>query len=75
MKSTCLNLFQLRTLIVGKCQGPAQDEVIAKLRHAFLEIATEYKTYTDQEKNKVGKNLISQLQVLYANWISFSYLL
>lgn len=55
MKLTCLKLFQLRTLIVGKCQGPAQDEVIAKLRHAFLEIAREYKTYTDQEKNKVGK--------------------
>ncbi|CAO2826695.1 unnamed protein product [Amaranthus hypochondriacus] len=34
-------------------KGPAQDEVIAKLRHAFLEIAREYKTYTDQEKNKV----------------------
>ncbi|KAL2935104.1 Protein translocase subunit SecA chloroplastic [Bienertia sinuspersici] len=34
-------------------KGPAQDDVIAKLRHAFLEIAKEYKTYTDEEKNKV----------------------
>ncbi|XP_010679492.1 protein translocase subunit SecA, chloroplastic isoform X1 [Beta vulgaris subsp. vulgaris] len=34
-------------------KGPAQDEVIAKLRHAFLEIAKEYKTYTDEEKKKV----------------------
>ncbi|XP_021768888.1 protein translocase subunit SecA, chloroplastic [Chenopodium quinoa] len=34
-------------------KGPAQDEVIAKLRHAFLEIAEEYKTYTNEEKNTV----------------------
>lgn len=34
-------------------KGPTQDEVIAKLRHAFLEIAKEYKTYTDEEKKKV----------------------
>lgn len=34
-------------------KGPAQDEVIAKLRHAFLEIAKEYKCYTDQEKAQV----------------------
>lgn len=34
-------------------KGPAQDEVIANLRHAFLEIAEEYKRYTDQEKAQV----------------------
>lgn len=34
-------------------KGPAQDEVIAKLRHAFLEIAEEYKRCTDQEKAQV----------------------
>ncbi|KAF5937241.1 hypothetical protein HYC85_024747 [Camellia sinensis] len=34
-------------------QGPAQDEVIAKLRNAFLEIVTEYKVYTEVERKKV----------------------
>ncbi|KAL9225051.1 hypothetical protein vseg_001020 [Gypsophila vaccaria] len=34
-------------------KGPAQDEVIAKLRHAFLEISKEYKIYTEEEKIKV----------------------
>lgn len=52
---SCLIIF------VGKCQGPAQDEVIAKLRHAFLEIAKEYKTYTDEEKKKVCNKIMSQL--------------
>ncbi|KAL8262248.1 hypothetical protein R6Q59_026297 [Mikania micrantha] len=34
-------------------KGPTQDEVIAKLRHSFLEIAKEYKAYTEEEKKKV----------------------
>ncbi|GAV87787.1 LOW QUALITY PROTEIN: SecA_SW domain-containing protein/SecA_DEAD domain-containing protein, partial [Cephalotus follicularis] len=34
-------------------RGPAQDEVIAKLRNAFLEIVKEYKIYTDEERKKV----------------------
>lgn len=34
-------------------KGPAQDEVIAKLRHSFLQIAKEYKTYTEEERKKV----------------------
>ncbi|XP_052184692.1 protein translocase subunit SecA, chloroplastic [Diospyros lotus] len=34
-------------------KGPAQDEVIAKLRGAFLEIAKEYKVYTEVERKKV----------------------
>ncbi|XP_063939747.1 protein translocase subunit SECA1, chloroplastic isoform X2 [Daucus carota subsp. sativus] len=34
-------------------KGPVQDEVIAKLRDAFLEIGKEYKVYTDEEKKKV----------------------
>ncbi|KAL7227028.1 hypothetical protein ACSBR1_021989 [Camellia fascicularis] len=34
-------------------KGPAQDEVIAKLRNAFLEIVTEYKVYTEEERKKV----------------------
>lgn len=34
-------------------QGPVQDEVIAKLRSAFLEIVGEYKVYTDEEKKEV----------------------
>ncbi|PWA94634.1 protein translocase subunit SecA protein [Artemisia annua] len=34
-------------------KGPAQDEVIAKLRDAFLKIAKEYKAYTEEEKKKV----------------------
>ncbi|XWS76733.1 hypothetical protein CRYUN_Cryun01aG0203100 [Craigia yunnanensis] len=34
-------------------KGPAQDEVIAKLRSAFLEIVKEYKLYTEEERNQV----------------------
>lgn len=34
-------------------KGPAQDEVIANLRSAFLQIAQEYKFYTDEERKKV----------------------
>ncbi|XP_057963746.1 protein translocase subunit SecA, chloroplastic isoform X3 [Malania oleifera] len=34
-------------------KGPAQDEVIAKLRGAFLEIVKEYKVYTEEERKKV----------------------
>ncbi|KAI6697652.1 hypothetical protein NL676_017771 [Syzygium grande] len=34
-------------------KGPAQDEVIVKLRSAFLEIAKEFKVYTEEERNKV----------------------
>ncbi|KAK4372391.1 hypothetical protein RND71_007775 [Anisodus tanguticus] len=34
-------------------KGPVQDEVIAKLRSAFLEILGEYKVYTEEEKNEV----------------------
>ncbi|XP_076935842.1 protein translocase subunit SECA1, chloroplastic-like [Bidens hawaiensis] len=34
-------------------KGPTQDEVIAKLRQSFLEIAKEYKAYTEEEKKKV----------------------
>ncbi|XP_074344841.1 protein translocase subunit SECA1, chloroplastic-like [Apium graveolens] len=34
-------------------KGPVQDEVIAKLRHAFREIGMEYKVYTDEERKKV----------------------
>ncbi|OMO64137.1 Protein translocase subunit SecA [Corchorus capsularis] len=34
-------------------KGPAQDEVIAKLRGAFLEIAKEYKVYTEEERKQV----------------------
>lgn len=56
-----LRILLCLIMIVGKCQGPAQDEVIAKLRHAFLEVAKEYKTFTDEEKNKVCKYLMSEL--------------
>ncbi|XP_016540060.2 protein translocase subunit SecA, chloroplastic [Capsicum annuum] len=34
-------------------KGPVQDEVIAKLRSAFLEIVGEYKVYTEEEKKEV----------------------
>ncbi|KAL3827729.1 hypothetical protein ACJIZ3_016531 [Penstemon smallii] len=34
-------------------KGPVQDEVISKLRSAFLEIAIEYKVYTEAEREKV----------------------
>ncbi|XP_057461341.1 protein translocase subunit SecA, chloroplastic isoform X2 [Actinidia eriantha] len=34
-------------------KGPAQDEVIAKLRNSFLEIVKEYKDYTEEERKKV----------------------
>ncbi|CAJ2628959.1 unnamed protein product [Trifolium pratense] len=34
-------------------KGPAQDEVIAELRNAFLEISKEYKAFTEEERKKV----------------------
>uniref|UniRef100_A0A2N9G789 Protein translocase subunit SecA n=1 Tax=Fagus sylvatica TaxID=28930 RepID=A0A2N9G789_FAGSY len=34
-------------------KGPAQDEVIAKLRYAFLQVVKEFKVYTDEERKKV----------------------
>ncbi|GFP93636.1 protein translocase subunit seca1 chloroplastic [Phtheirospermum japonicum] len=34
-------------------KGPVQDEVISKLRDAFLEIVKEYKVYTVEEREKV----------------------
>ncbi|KFK30731.1 hypothetical protein AALP_AA6G019900 [Arabis alpina] len=34
-------------------KGPIQDEVIGKLRNAFIAIAKEYKGYTDEERKKV----------------------
>ncbi|KAK7392181.1 hypothetical protein VNO78_20611 [Psophocarpus tetragonolobus] len=34
-------------------KGPAQDEVIAKLRNAFVEIGKEYKVFTEEERKKV----------------------
>ncbi|AES61558.1 preprotein translocase subunit SecA [Medicago truncatula] len=34
-------------------KGPAQDEVIAALRNAFLEISKEYKIFTEEERKKV----------------------
>ncbi|KAL1339534.1 hypothetical protein AAHE18_U044800 [Arachis hypogaea] len=34
-------------------KGPAQDEVIAELRNAFLEIVKEYKVFTEEERKKV----------------------
>ncbi|KAG8389629.1 hypothetical protein BUALT_Bualt02G0248900 [Buddleja alternifolia] len=34
-------------------KGPVQDEVISKLRSAFLEIVKEYKVYTEEERKKV----------------------
>ncbi|GAB4841838.1 hypothetical protein Ancab_022582, partial [Ancistrocladus abbreviatus] len=34
-------------------QGPVQDEVIAKLCLAYLEIVKEYKVYTNEERSKV----------------------
>ncbi|XP_028770982.1 protein translocase subunit SecA, chloroplastic [Neltuma alba] len=34
-------------------KGPAQDEVIAKLRAAFLEVVKEYKVYTEEERKQV----------------------
>nr|XP_011467172.1 PREDICTED: protein translocase subunit SecA, chloroplastic [Fragaria vesca subsp. vesca] len=34
-------------------KGPALDDVIAKLRSAFLEIMKEYKGYTEEERKKV----------------------
>ncbi|XP_061367889.1 protein translocase subunit SecA, chloroplastic isoform X2 [Gastrolobium bilobum] len=34
-------------------KGPAQDEVIAELRNAFLEIVKEYKIFTEEERKKV----------------------
>ena len=35
-------------------QGPAEDEVIAKLRSAILGISKEYKNYTAEERIQVN---------------------
>ncbi|THU44118.1 hypothetical protein C4D60_Mb02t04030 [Musa balbisiana] len=34
-------------------KGPTRDEVVAKLRDAFIKIVQEYKVYTDEERKKV----------------------
>ncbi|KAI4331003.1 hypothetical protein MLD38_029235 [Melastoma candidum] len=34
-------------------KGPAQDDVIAKLRSAFIEIVKEFKLYTEEERKQV----------------------
>ncbi|URD85447.1 translocase subunit SecA [Musa troglodytarum] len=34
-------------------KGPTRDEVIAKLRDAFIKIVQEYKVYTDEERKKI----------------------
>ncbi|KAK4745302.1 hypothetical protein SAY87_011614 [Trapa incisa] len=34
-------------------KGPVEDEVIAKVRNAFLKITDEYKVYTNQERKEV----------------------
>ncbi|KAK1558261.1 hypothetical protein Q3G72_000482 [Acer saccharum] len=34
-------------------KGPAEDEVIAKLRGSFIEIVKEYKVYTEEERKQV----------------------
>nr|GFB07836.1 protein translocase subunit SECA, chloroplastic [Tanacetum cinerariifolium] len=49
-------LYQESTAVVEEVvnlAGPAQDEVIAKLRDVFLKIAKEYRAYTEEEKKKV----------------------
>ncbi|CAI0470088.1 unnamed protein product [Linum tenue] len=49
-----LNELEAEERLSYSCEkGPAQDEVIAKLRNAFLEIMKEYKIYTEEERKKV----------------------
>lgn len=46
--------YQIVIIISLYLQGPVQDEVIAKLRNAFVEIAKEYKVYTEEERKQVS---------------------
>lgn len=49
-----LSELEAEELLSYSCEkGPAQDEVIAKLRSAFLEIVKEYKAYTEEERKQV----------------------
>ncbi|XVF22199.1 hypothetical protein REPUB_Repub12eG0153100 [Reevesia pubescens] len=49
-----LNELEAEERLSYSCEkGPAQDEVIAKLRSAFLEIVKEYKVYTEEERKQV----------------------
>lgn len=40
-------------MVLQPSQGPTRDEVVAKLRDAFIKIVQEYKVYTDEERKKV----------------------
>ncbi|PPS17271.1 hypothetical protein GOBAR_AA03301 [Gossypium barbadense] len=49
-----LSELEAEELLSYSCEkGPAQDEVIAKLRSTFLEIVKEYKAYTEEERKQV----------------------
>lgn len=49
-----LNELEAEERLSYSCEkGPAEDQVIAKLRSAFLEIVKEYKVYTEEERKKV----------------------
>ncbi|KAK8554617.1 hypothetical protein V6N13_093596 [Hibiscus sabdariffa] len=49
-----LSELEAEELLSYSCEkGPVQDEVIAKLRNAFLEIVKEYKAYTEEERKQV----------------------
>ncbi|KAB2612238.1 protein translocase subunit SecA [Pyrus ussuriensis x Pyrus communis] len=49
-----LNELEEEERLSYSCEkGPAEDQVIAKLRSAFLEIVKEYKVYTEEERKKV----------------------
>lgn len=50
--SICQIRYKTIVIVVLYLQGPAQDEVIAKLRSAFLEIVKEYKAYTEEERKQ-----------------------
>lgn len=51
---TSLSELEAEDRLSYSCEkAPAQDEVIAKLRYAFLEIVKEYKVYTEEERKKV----------------------
>ncbi|GMI69512.1 Arabidopsis thaliana chloroplast SecA, Albino or Glassy Yellow 1 [Hibiscus trionum] len=48
-----LSELEAEELLSYSCEkGPAQDEVIAKLRSAFIEIVKEYKAYTEEERKQ-----------------------
>lgn len=67
--------YQIVVILLLYLQGPAQDEVIAKLRSAFLEIAKEYKVYTEEERKQVNSTQTINLPSIWSINVAFNFLI